>query len=693
MGYSGTLVTSGTATAVVTGTGTHTQLGHITTLVGEVQSVDTPLTKQMAHLGKQISILIAIMAVIMLLVGTFVHHFSLDELISATISFAVAAVPEGLPALVTITLAIGVQQMAKRRAVARKMEAIEALGAVDTICSDKTGTLTQNEMTVTTIHAGDRKYATTGIGYNPEGTIEPALYSPALEEMLVAAGLVGDAKLQENGGEWTLVGEPTEGAMATLVAKSGADLAGYRRLQQVPFESAHKFSASLDTDQAGKKKLHVMGAPDRLLARSTRQMRGDGETQALDLDRWERRMAELSGQGLRLLGVAYRDAENLTQVGVEDARGLTFLGLVGIVDPPRPEARQAIFQAHAAGVNVKMITGDHVGTATAIAADLGIGKDHRRLQALTGAELEGMSDLKLAEVAREVDVYARTSPEHKIRIVAALQSHGEVVAMTGDGVNDAPSIAQADVGVAMGIKGTEVTKEAAEIVLQDDNFATIIAAVEEGRRIYDNIRKSVAFMLPTNGAQSLVILVAVMLGWALPLSPSQILWINLVTAVTLSLPLALEPAEPNVMVRPPREPNEQILSGKTFWLVVWVSVLIGAVTLLAFQFAADAGANYALAQTTALNVLAFAQLAYLFNCRVLSASSFTSRAFTGNRGIWYAAGALVALQLLLIYLPILNALFGTVPLGVRQWVFIASTTVTVFLVVEIIKAMGRLRTP
>ncbi|MCL2467181.1 MAG: HAD-IC family P-type ATPase, partial [Micrococcales bacterium] len=592
--FSSTLVTAGAGVGVVTATGPDTQIGKIQTLVAEVDPLDTPLTRQLARLGKHLSVLIAVMAVVMLVIGRFVHSFPRDEMISAAIGFAVAAVPEGLPALVTITLALGVQQMARRRAITRKLTAVEALGSVTTICSDKTGTLTQNEMTARVVVTPARTYMVTGSGYAPDGhLLDPAGDSatvtdyPDLAALVLALGCTSDAQLEKVDGLWRVVGEPTEGALDVLATKAGVDTEVVTRVAQVPFESANKLSATLDDVPGTGRVIHVLGAPDRLLERCTAQWSLVG-TAPLDTGTWEAVIDELGSQGLRVLAAASIPAgahdaderDTLTLADLETA--LVFLGLVGIVDPPRPEATAAVADCHAAGIRVKMITGDHAGTAVAIARELGIvvGDD---VEAVTGAQLETMGDEQLRDVVRDVDVFARTSPEHKIRIVRALQSHGEVVAMTGDGVNDAPALTRADIGVAMGIKGTEATKDAADIVLADDNFATIERAVEEGRRIYDNIRKSVVFLLPTNGAQSLVILVAVLLGWTLPLAPVQILWVNLVTAVTLSLSLAAEPAEPSVMRRPPRDPREPLLSRPSLVLVLLVSVIIGAATLLVFE--------------------------------------------------------------------------------------------------------------
>ena len=547
--FSGTIVTVGNGEGVVVAIGADTEIGRISAMVAEVDDLDTPLTRQLAHLGKQLSILIAVAAAVMLVIGRVIHNFAVDELISAAIGFAVAAVPEGLPALVTITLALGVQQMARRNAITRKMAAVETLGSVTTICSDKTGTLTQNEMTARSVLTATDTYDVEGTGYDPSGrvvmasgaTAEPA-DRPDLAALVLAAAACNDARVERTDSGWRVVGQPTEGALDVLAVKAHAPIDTVTRIAQVQFESLHKFSATLDdlvSASGTRRVIHMVGAPDRLLDRSAGELAATGETRPLDLARWEARIDALSAQGLRVLGTATRPADQMDSLAMDDIdSGMTFLGLIGIVDPPRPEATAAITVAHAAGIRVKMITGDHKGTAVAISRELGIAPPAGDVRALTGAELEAMTQDELRRVVRDVDVYARTSPEHKLRIVRALQSHREVVAMTGDGVNDAPSITRADVGVAMGIKGTEATKEAADIVLADDNFATIERAVEEGRRIYDNIRKSVVFLLPTNGAQSLVILVAVLLGLALPLSPVQILWVNLITAVTLSLTLA-----------------------------------------------------------------------------------------------------------------------------------------------------------
>ncbi|MBD7951349.1 HAD-IC family P-type ATPase [Oerskovia sp. Sa4CUA1] len=712
--FSGTLVSAGTGTGVVVETGETTEIGRIQTLISEVHSLETPLSRTLDAFGKKLAVLILVMAVVMVVIGRVFHGFETPELVSAAIGFAVAAVPEGLPALVTITLALGVQQMARRRAITRRLPAVETLGSVTTICSDKTGTLTRNEMTARTVRTAGHEYAVTGIGYAPDGDVSldgsPALLPehPDLRRLTEVMMLCNDARIvHEPAGEgdgWRLVGEPTEGALRTLGLKAGLDPAGWRSVALVPFESENKYMATLTEDPEGGLHVLVKGAPDRVLDRCSAQTGPDGRPEPLDRDFWSAQIDEIGAQGLRVLAAARASAApGSTDLAPENVdAGLELVGLVGIVDPPRPEAVEAIAQCQDAGITVKMITGDHSGTALAIAREMGIVRDGAgqagatehtaaATKVLTGAELEAMSTEELRAVVEDVDVYARTSPEHKIRIVSALQSHGQVVAMTGDGVNDAPALTQADVGVAMGIKGTEATKEAAEVVLADDNFATIERAVEEGRRIYDNLRKSVLFLLPTNGAQSLVILVAVLLGWALPLQPVQVLWINMVTAVTLSLALANERAEPDIMSRAPRDAKASILTAAYLRRILLVSVLIGGATMAVYFIERDQGMGVAEAQTTAVTMLALGQLAYLFNCRFLDRSSITPAVLQGNRAIWYSAGSLLALQAVFVYAPFMHSWFGSAPIGPREWGITLLLAIVVFLLVEAAKALGRAR--
>lgn len=715
--FSGTLVAAGQGVGVVTATGPRTEIGRIQTMVSEVVSLETPLTRQLGRFGKVVAVAILGLALVMAVIGRVVHDFSVPDLVSASIAFAVAAVPEGLPALVTITLALGVQQMARRRAITRKLPAVETLGSVTTICSDKTGTLTKNEMTARTVRTAGRVIDVVGAGYAPFPRHPELLDHSDAAGVVTAMMLCNDARIAPArhdpqrvpehgpadddgaaGGDdvgWRLVGEPTEGALRSLGMKAGFDQAGWRRVAVLPFESESKFMATLDRAPDGSLSLDVKGAPDRVLDRCTTQTGADGTPEPVDRAFWHAQIEEIGSRGLRVLAAARgRPPAGTTTLDAADVHGLELCGLVGIVDPPRPEAIDAIRKCRTAGIRVTMITGDHAGTAVAIGREMGIvdgapdGSGAGPV-VLTGPELEAMSTEHLRAVVRDVSVYARTSPEHKLRIVSALQSHGEVVAMTGDGVNDAPALTQADVGVAMGIKGTEATKDAAEVVLADDNFATIERAVEEGRRIYDNIRKSVLFLLPTSGAQSLVILVAVLFGLALPLAPVQVLWVNMITAVTLTLGLAYERAEPDVMSRPPRDPGASILDAVFVRRVVIVSLLIGGATLFAFYAERAQGAPLAQAQTTAVTMLTLGQLAYLFNCRFLDATSLTLDVLRGNRVIWITAGLLVALQCLFVYAPFMHLWFRSAPIGLEEWGKTLALAVVVFLLVEVVKGVRR----
>ncbi len=699
MMYSGTFVAAGQGTGIVTATGSRAEIGRIQDLLSRVESFDTPLTRQLAAFGRSLSVVILGLAALMVVVGRLLHDFSGGELVSATIGFAVAAIPEGLPALVTITLALGVQQMARRHAITRKLPAVETLGAVTTICSDKTGTLTKNEMTVREVVTLAGRYDVTGLGYAPDGHIRddgrPALLADHsdLSDLVTALAVANDAEVAERDGRWRLLGEPTEGALRTLGLKAGVDHHACGRRAVVPFDSEHKIMATLNgmPEHDGVVVL-LKGAPDRLLDRSAVARTADGGSEPVDRRFWEEQIDALSAEGLRVLAGALRPADaDADSLALEDLdEGLVFLGVVGILDPPRPEAIDAIAACRQAGIRVKMITGDHGGTATAIAREMGIGAGPSG-RAVTGAELEASTDEQLRSLVTESDTFARTSPEHKLRLVRALQANGEVVAMTGDGVNDAPALKRADIGVAMGIKGSEATKEAAEIVLTDDNFASIERAVEGGRRIYDNLQKSVLFLLPTNGAQSLVILVAVLLGLALPLDPVQILWVNMVVAVTLSLALVYEPAEPDIMRRPPRPPGASILDPRFLGRIALVSVLIAGATLATYQLARDRGLTQEEAQTWAVNTLVIAQVAYLFNARFMRETSLRREAVTGNPVAWVVVGALVALQALFVYVPVMNAWFGSAPVDALGWLLPLGAGVATFLLVEVGKlALRRL---
>jgi magnesium-transporting ATPase (P-type) len=690
--HSGTVVARGTGLGVVVATGRNAEIGRIQALAEGVSDTGTPLTAQLDRLGTQFSIGILVASAVMMLIGRFLHQMAAEDLLSAVISFAVAMVPEGLPPLVTITLALGVQQMARHRAITRTMTAVETLGAVTTICSDKTGTLTRNEMTARVVRTPSDVFDVTGDGYARAGALVPrggdgrdAAIARELGALVDAIGLCNDAVLREQGEIWEIVGEPTEAALAIVARKAGFGASSSRRLAVLPFDSAYKYMAVLEESDARGTEILVKGAPDRLLERCTRQSGGGG----FDRARWEAAITELASQGMRVLAAARRPAPvGATEVGHEDVEeGLEFLGLVGLVDPPRQEAIAAIASCRQAGIAVKMITGDHAETARAISRDLALSSRADPV-VLTGAEVEGMSKDRLVQAVAEVDVFARTSPEHKIRIVDALQARREVVAMTGDGVNDAPALIRADIGVAMGIKGTEATKEAADMVLADDNFATIERAVAEGRRIYDNIRKSVVFLLPTTIGQGIIVLAAVLFGFTAPLEPTQILWVNLVTAVTLSIALAYEPAEKGIMRRAPRDRDAQILDSGLWLRVAWMSALIGGGTIAAFFLMQSRGASPEVARSLAVAVLVVSQIVVLFNSRFLRLSSLHPRAVTGNPVIWLSVGALLVLQLLFTYLPAMNDWFGSAPLGPAEWGLTAIVAIAVFLLVEAQKALA-----
>ncbi len=525
-------------------------------------------------------------------------------------------------------------------------------------------------MTVIELVTRGGTYQAEGIGYAPEGDIlrgevraELADHQD-LHRLVEILAVCNDSTIHQEQGQWLVNGEPTEGALRTLAAKAGFSDEDYQRLAVVPFESENKFMATLH--QIGDdRRILVKGAPDRLLDRCSHQFGRDGTLEVLDRPFWESQIESLSARGLRVLAGAERGVDQSREgLQLADLEGeLVFAGLVGIIDPPRPEAITAIETCQRAGIRVIMITGDHVGTASAIGRKMGIGVDR---QAVLGATVETASDEELRRIVNKSDIYARTSPTHKLRLVKALQSRGEVVAMTGDGVNDAPALKRADVGIAMGIKGTEATKGAADIVLSDDNFASIGQAVREGRTIYDNLRKAIVFILPTNGAEGLVVLVAVAFGLVLPLTPVQILWVNMVTAVTLALALAFEPAEPGVMSRPPRKSTAPILDRPFLWRIAFVSSLIGLATIAVFIVERSLGMELAMARTLAVNTLVFGQIFYLFNSRFLYQSSLTLQRLLANRVAWLMVGVLIVLQLIFVYTPVMQSWFGTTALSARH---------------------------
>ncbi|WP_084162415.1 HAD-IC family P-type ATPase [Methylocaldum szegediense] len=696
--YSGTLVVSGQATAVTVATGVHTELGRISAMLERVQSVTTPLLRQIARFGHWLALAIVFMSVATYAIGVLWHGHPPAEMFIMAVALAASAIPEGLPAIMTITLALGVRRMAHRNAIIRHLPAVETLGSVTVICSDKTGTLTRNEMTVQRVIAADHIFEVSGVGYAPDGGIHlggeavPPDQYPELAEIARAAVLCNDAQLRKSADEtWQVAGDPTEGALLAFAMKVGIDPKWERdslpRTDAIPFESEHRLMATLNHDHEGRGTVYVKGAPERVFEMCDRQ--GCLQEALLDLEYWRRAAADAAADGLRLLAIAAKPAEEAQcEVQFSDLKnGFRLLALVGIIDPPRDEAVAAVEACKTAGIRVKMITGDHVDTARAIGAQLGIGRNR---PALTGAEIESMDDAQLRDAVLDVDVFARASPEHKLRLVQALQAAGQVVAMTGDGVNDAPALKRADVGVAMGLKGTEAAKEAADMVLADDNFATIGNAVREGRGIYDNIRKFVLFMLPTNGGEALVVIAAILFELALPLTPAQVLWINMVTSSTLGLALAFERPEHDIMRRPPRDPKESLLSWFFGWRILMVSVLMMAGSLGLFLWELDRGSSLETARTMAVSAVVAAEMFYLINSRYIFKSVLSLEGLFGNRYVLIAIAACAGLQFAYTHTRPLQVLFGSTDLSPEEWLKVMLAGMFVFSVAEVEKAVIRL---
>ncbi|SHF69864.1 cation-translocating P-type ATPase [Streptoalloteichus hindustanus] len=700
MGYSGTVVTRGGGRAVVVATGASTELGRIHRLVARASPTQTPLTRKLVGFSRQLTAVIVALAALAVAVGVW-RGSPWGEMVTAAVALAVGAIPEGLPAAVTIVLAIGVVRMARRNAVVRHLPAVETLGSTTVICTDKTGTLTTGAMTVTGVLAGGRRYDVDGSGYEPRGEVRTggrvvsADGEPALRECLLAGVLCNDARLQSTVDGWRHVGDPTEVALLAAAVKAGLDLAAVRssapRADVLPFESDRRYMATVHSGRNGLAAGYVKGAVERVLARCDDELGPDGAVGVLDRARVRADADRLAERGLRVLALARFDVPPGFGALTEDTLPrLTLVGLQAMHDPPRPAAGAAVSACRDAGVEVKMITGDHPGTARAVAAELGLHprSDAEASPVLTGAHLARCADDELAEAVEATTVFARVSPEQKLRLVESLQRRGHVVAMTGDGVNDAPALRRADIGIAMGRDGTEAAKDAADMVLTDDDFATIEAAVEEGRGVFDNLRKFIAWTLPTNIGEGLVILVAVLLGATLPILPAQILWINMTTAVLLGLTLAFEPKEPHVMRRPPRDPDQPLLTADLVRRVLLVSLVLVAGSFAAVEWELAAGADLATARTVAVNVFVAVQVAYLLNCRSLERFAPIRRR---GRNPWIAAGvvAMAGLQLLMTYTPAMNHVFHTAPLGAGAWARVLGVAALAFVVVEVDKLVWR----
>jgi len=697
MAFSGTFVAAGQGSGVAVGTGIDTELGHISTLLGAVETLKTPLILQMDGFAKQLTVVVLSVSGVAFLYAYLVRNYPLDDAFMTVVGLAVAAIPEGLPAIMSITLAIGVQRMAARNAIIRQLPAVETLGSVSVICSDKTGTLTRNEMTARTLATAGDEYEVEGAGYEPTGTFrrgeqdfDPAQGGIALE-LMRAAVLCNDAEIREAEGQWVADGDPMEAALVTLGMKAGIDPHLLRkqlpRTDEIPFDSQHRFMATLHHSHTNGAYILIKGAPERILDMCETERRADGDRR-IDTDAWCKTADRLAAQGQRILAFATK----LARAGQHDLSfsdvetGAVLLGCIGFIDPPRPEAVDAIKECKAAGIRVMMITGDHAVTAREIGRQLGLANEPH---VLTGQDLDALDADGLRSAVQNTAVFARTTPEHKLRLVQALQAEGLTVAMTGDGVNDAPALKRADVGVAMGQKGTEVAKEAAEMVLADDNFASIVAAVREGRTVYDNLMKVIGWTLPTNGGEALTILAAIGLGLALPMTPVQILWINMITAVALGLTLAFEPPEPGAMRRPPRRHKQPILTGVLVWLIVFVSALFMAGAFGMFFWAEARGLPIEEARTLVVNTIVVMEIFYLFSVRYVHGTSLTLQGVFGTPAVLIGVGFVVLAQFAFTYLPFMARVFDTRPIALLDGLSVVGVGVALLIIVEIEKWIRR----
>ncbi|WP_412757603.1 cation-transporting P-type ATPase [Legionella bozemanae] len=689
MAFSGTLVTSGKGEGIVVATGIQTEIGKINQLLTHVQPLMTPLIKKMSLFSQWLSGFILAFASVLFLIGYFLHHFSAHEMFMAAVGIIVAAIPEGLPVILTVALAIGVQRMANRYAIIRKLPAVETLGSVSIICTDKTGTLTRNEMSVQKICLATSDLDVSGVGYNTEGSFyfESKKIQPQENHDLLTLGtacvLCNDAELDFQDNEPKLQGDPMEGALLSLAAKAGI----YRhQLEEkltlkdvIPFDAEHRFMATLH-HQEKSAFIYLKGAPEVVFNFCSFQLHNQGYD-VFDLDYWQQKISNLAQQGLRTLAIAYKPVSiNDEKIEFADVTSdLILIGIVGIIDPPREEAIQAVKECRAANIRVKMITGDHAITALAIARQLGIGDGQH---VLTGKELHELSDERFEQSIETVDVFARTSPEDKLRLVNALQAKGYVVAMTGDGVNDAPALKRADIGVAMGHKGTEVAKEAAEMVITDDNFASIVAAVKEGRTVYDNLKKAILFLLPINGGETLSLAIAIIMGATLPITPVQILWVNMTCSVALGLALAFEPSEPHIMKRAPTPVHEPLLSKYLVWRIIFVSLLFVASVFTVFYWTLWRGESLETARTMTVNTLVLLEIFYLFSSRYIHGPSLTWKGMQGTKPVLVAIGLVAFLQLSFTYMPFMQEIFKTEPLTLWHNVGIGVIGIFSFIIIE-----------
>ncbi len=712
MVHMGTTVMAGRGAALVTTTGMGTELGHIGTLLSDVSDRTTPLETKLAQLNRAMLVIVLVLCAVIVLAGILRGNEML-RMLEVGVSLAIAAVPEGLLAVTTMTLAVGMQRMARMRALVRRLPAVEALGSTTVICTDKTGTLTQNQMTVRVLLAAEQRVEITGSGFSTEGELrngDQVISSDSLagaEDPVALALRIGalcnDATITRTGPDVKVLGDPTEIALIVLAEKAGlahAELeAAFPRLGELPFDSETKRMITLHRAADGSRVAYAKGAPSAMLDASAWVLDAQGRSAMTDATRtvWRKRNDELASKALRVLGLAVRP---LTDADGEDpgglARDMTFVGLAGMIDPLSDGVKATIDTCRTAGIRVVMITGDQLATATEIAHQLGldVGVGGAAMRVVHAKELGGLDDAGWQKIVTDASVFARVTPEHKLQIVSALQKQGEVVAMTGDGVNDAPALKTADIGIAMGIRGTDVAKDAADIVITDDNFATIVGAVEQGRVIVSNILRFIHYLFACNFAEILTVFAAIMLGWPLPIAVLQILWLNMVTDLFPALALAMEPAGDDVMLRAPRDPREPLMTRSFAWLIAWQGILLAACTLVAFRIAlgwyGETGAGLEHAVTIAFMTLSMVQIAHTLNARSRTRSLFSSGLFT-NRWLLAAIGFSVLVQLMAVQVPFLRRVLDTVPLTWQDWELILACTIVPLIVVEIFKMIARQR--
>jgi len=701
MAYGGTLVTNGYGVGIVVLTGDDTETGKISQTMIKAEKLETPLTRRISYFSKKLLFVILGLSILTFIFGILFTQRTTTELFMEVVALSVAVIPEGLPAAMTITLAIGVGHMAKRNAIIRKLPAVETLGSTTIICSDKTGTITENQMTVSEIYAGGKLFEVSGTGFQPTGEIKHNHVNidlkehETLKECLITGLLCNDSDLIQKENHWEAKGDPTEVALITAAHKANLKQTlaeSFYRIDAIPFESHLQFMATLH-DNAGDKIVYVKGSVEKILAMSSYQSNdhtGLEDLTEINISKLHEIADDMASKGLRVLAFAKKKIVNgNNKVEISDVdNGLIFLGFQAMLDPPRPEVIEAIRECQNAGIRVKMITGDSLKTAISIGKQIGLYQPSQQnqldLMAITGKELQECSEDSLVEIVDKTDVFARILPEQKFSIVKALQSKGNIVAMTGDGVNDAPALKQADVGIAMGITGTEVAKEASDVILTDDNFASIKAAVEEGRRILDTLIKFITWTLPTSFGEGLVILVAIFTGILIPILPVQILWINMATVLTLGTMLIFEPKESDVMKRPPRRPNSPIITKDLIIQIVIVSlcVLISAYGL--FELSMRDGSTVEEARTITVNTIVMIEIFYLFNCRSLT-KSILKIGFFSNKFIFLGVGIMILLQIGFTYIPVMNEIFQSKPIGIESWLKIIGVSVTTFLIIEITK--------